>query len=209
MSALQLCHLCFSLIFIVSRATKINNETICSNLWSAINTMQNGVDLATFDFFGEDPGWSRLPLLKYTCNSGATWTNSINKVKYSIPDQFAQAPISIPDDVTQYEFHQSMHTKEVKKVMAKSIHLGLLDGMFSSTTTLTDAFEVITTQTRLWGAINSSISGFKVNFIPYQLAPDLIGLSENAAKYIEDTIKQHGPIFNASTAALYEQFGSL
>ena len=182
------------------------NDSVCSNLWSAINTMQNGVDLTTFDLFGEDPGWSRLPLLQYTCNSGTTWTNSINKVAYSIPDQFAQAPISIPDDVTQYEFHQSTHTKEVKKVMAKSIHLGLLDGMFSSTTTFTDAFEVITAETRLWGAINSSISSFKVNLIPYQLAPDLIHLSDNALNYIEDTIKQRGPVFNASTAPLYEQF---
>eukprot|EP01084_Bolivina_argentea_P191199 328433_1 len=194
------------LAFILTIHSVFGDDTLCSNLWSVINTMQNGIDLATFDLFGQHPGWSQLPLLKYTCNKGITWTNSINKITYNIPDQFAEQPISIPDDVTSTTFHQSTNISDKKTYMSKSIGLRYKFGMFSATLSLSHSYQVMTIDTRLWGEINSSISAFKINFIPYQISPQLIQLSDNAQNYINTTIKINAQIFNESTVELYEQF---
>ena len=156
--------LAFFLYLMVSYVyAKGDNDSFCSNLSSA---MRNGVNSTTFDLFDEDPGWSRSPLLQYTCRYGTTWTDSINKVAYSIPDEFAQAPISIPDDVPQHEFRQSTHTKEVKNVMAKSIHLGLLNGMSPSTPTSTDAFNVSTAEFCL--SDDATAVAFYEQFSPFE-----------------------------------------
>eukprot|EP01084_Bolivina_argentea_P226961 383318_1 len=184
----------------------IRSDIQCNNLWSAINTMQLGVDLATFDMFGHSPGWSMMPLLQYTCNQNRTWINSINKIQYCLPDQLAEQPISIPDDVTFTTSHQTTTTKGVEMWMSQSISASLIKGMFSATQTISQAYGVITSGTRLWGTENSSVSSFKVNFIPHEINPQLIRLSDNAQNYIDQTIKQQGPIFNESTVDLYETF---
>eukprot|EP01084_Bolivina_argentea_P262070 443098_1 len=168
--------------------------------------MQLGVDLSTFDMFGHSPGWSMLPILKYTCNQNTTWINSINKIQYNLPDQLAEQPIAIPDDVTITTSHQTTNTHGVQMWMSESISAGLLDGMFSATKTVSQAYTVITSTTRLWGTVNSSVSSFKVNFIPYEIAPDLIQLSDNAQNYIDQTIKTQAPIFNQSSVDVYETF---
>eukprot|EP01084_Bolivina_argentea_P175932 304550_1 len=181
-------------------------DVSCDNLWAAMNVMQNGIDLVTFDLFGEHPGWSTLPLLKYTCNKGLPWTNPINNVKYDLPDQFAQAPISIPYDVTVATEHQTTKTRDEKRYMSGSITDSYLFGMFSKTKTLSSSYRVITADTRIWGTLNSSVSSFRVNFVPYEIAPNLIQLSDNAANYIYTTIQNKAPTFNESTIDLYEQF---
>ena len=90
-----------------------------------------------------------------------------------------------------------------------SISIGiphLLFGMFSSTLTLSKTYKIMTMDTRLYGQVNSSISAFKINFIPYEISPELIQLSDNAMSYINNTIKMKAMSFNADTVQYYEQF---
>eukprot|EP01084_Bolivina_argentea_P262071 443099_1 len=147
-----------------------------------------------------------MPILKYTCNQNKTWINSINKITYNLPDQLAEQPIGIPDDVTLTTSHQTKTTQDVKRWMSESVSVGLLHGMFSASQTVSQAYEVITSSTRLWGTVNSSISSFKVNFIPYEIAPNMIRLSDLAQNYIDQTIKTEAPEFNVSTVEVYETF---
>eukprot|EP01084_Bolivina_argentea_P282483 483543_1 len=194
------------IFFIILHITLTYSDIECNNLWSAINTMQLGVDLITFDIFGHSPGWSTLPILQYTCNKNKTWINSINKIQYDLPDQLAEQPISIPDDVTYTSSHQTTTTKGVEVWMSASISKSYFFGMCSKTKTMSDAYGVIESNSRLWGTENSSVSAFKVNFMPYELDPQLIRLSDSAQTYIDQNIKPNGSIFNESTVELYETF---